>query len=106
MVDTSEIDRSEIPIPLHPHFQEYDIKTLDLVADANLVIQRTLEFGGWDEIRWLFGLYGSLLIRSFFRNFGERWLSPVVFNYWRKLLRIHKWKHTPFPTPKGVLWPP
>jgi len=106
MVDTSGIDRSEIPISLHPHFQEYDVKILDLVADANLVIQRALEYGGWDEVRWLFGVYGWKRIRTFLRSHGERLLSPVVFNYWRKLMRISRWQRSPFPIPKGELWPP
>ena len=46
--------RSNIPRSLHPYFQEYDVKTLDIDRDANLIIQRTLEFGTWDEVRWVF----------------------------------------------------
>jgi hypothetical protein len=34
---------SDIPSGLWPHFQEYDVRTLDLDYDANLIIQRTLE---------------------------------------------------------------
>jgi hypothetical protein len=77
---------------------------LDLARDANLIIQRTLEFGTWEEIRWLFSVYGSRRIRSFLRRYGERWLRPVSFSYWRKLLRVKRWKHSPFPTLKGETW--
>jgi hypothetical protein len=96
---------TEIPSSLHPQFQEYDVKALDLFEDANLVIQHTLEFGGWDEMRWLFAMYGSKRIRTFLRQHGEHRLRPVVFNYWRKLMRIRKWHRSPFPTRKGELWP-
>jgi squalene cyclase len=72
--------------------------------DANLIMQRTLEFGNWDEVRWLFEIYGSGHIRTFVRQYGEKWLSPVAFNYWRKLLQIRTWRRTAFSTPKGELW--
>jgi hypothetical protein len=93
-----------IPTGLKPYFQEYDITRLDMIRDANLIIQRTLEFGTWDEIRWLFKTYRSKRIRLFLREHGERMLKPVTFNYWRKLMGIRRWKKSPFPTPKGELW--
>jgi hypothetical protein len=95
---------NQIPAGLRPHFQEYNPSQLDFQRDANLIIQRTLEFGTWDEIRWLFKTYGSKRIRSFLREHGQRGLKPVTFQYWRKLFRIRKWKSSPFPTAKGELW--
>lgn len=94
----------QIPVGLKPYFQEYDITQLDMTRDANLIIQRVLEFGTWDELRWLFETYRSKRIRLFLREHGERWLKPVTFNYWRKLLGISRWKKSPFPTAKGELW--
>ena len=94
----------KIPAGLKPYFQEYDTAQLDFTRDANLIIQRVLEFGTWDEIRWLFETYRSKRIRLFLREHGERWLKPVTFNYWRKLMRIRKWKKAPFPVNKGELW--
>jgi hypothetical protein len=93
-----------IPAGLKPHFQEYDLQALELDRDANLIIQRTLEYGTWDEVRWLFSTYGDRRIRAFVRERGERLLSRVTLNYWRKLLRIRRWRHSPFPTAKGELW--
>ena len=94
----------DIPGGLRPYFQEYDPRTLDLDRDANLIIQRTLAHGTWDEVRWLFGAYGGPRIRTFVRERGERLLSRVTFNYWRKLLEIRQWRHSPFPTVKGEVW--
>jgi len=94
----------KIPDDLRPYFQEYDVLTLDLDRDANLVIQRVLEYGTWGEVRWLFANYGDRRIRAFVRERGERMLSRVTFNYWRKLLQIRRWRRSPFPTAKGVLW--
>jgi len=95
---------SNIPSGLWPHFQEYDVRILDLDRDANLIIQRTLEYGTWDEVRWLFGAYGGPRIRTFVRQRGARLLSRVTFNYWRKLLEIRHWRRSPFPTAKGEVW--
>lgn len=96
--------RLHIPPGLWPHFQEYDPDRLDMKRDADLIIQRTLEFGTWNEVRWLFAAYGRQRIAAFLRQWGERQLSPVTFNYWRKLLGISNWQTSPFPTAKGELW--
>lgn len=98
------MNRNDIPGGLEPYFQEYDVHALDLDRDADLIIQRTLEHGTWDEVRWLFKTYGGSRIRAFLRERGERLLSPVTFNYWRKLLGIREWRRSPFPTAKGEVW--
>jgi hypothetical protein len=101
----TESDKTDqIPEGLWPYFQEYDPARLDLVGDADLILQRALEFGTWEEARWLFATYGRQRIRDFLRRRGERLLSPVTFNYWRKLLGVNKWQPSPFPTSKGELW--
>jgi hypothetical protein len=94
-----------IPPGLKPYFQEYDTTQLDLNRDANLILQRTLEFGTWDELRWLFSVYSVKRIRTFLSEHGERWLKPVTFNYWRKLLHLRKWKKHPFADIAWELWP-
>lgn len=96
---------SSIPHSLWPHFQEYDPQALNLKQDADLIIQRTLEFGDWDDLRWLFRSYGRERIRLFVRQYGERQLSPVTFNYWRKFLVVRRWRSSPLLTPKSDVWP-
>ena len=93
-----------IPSSLQPYFQEYVLADLRRRRDANLIIQRTLEYGTWAEVRWLFQTYSRQRIQRFLREHGERWLKPVTFNYWRKLLRIRYWQPAPFG--KGELWNP
>ncbi len=94
----------QFPPGLKPYFQEYDVERLDIVRDANLIIQRALEFGTWDEIRWLFAAYGCQRIRLFLRRYGQRWLKPVTFHYWRKLLGIRRWRKPPFASLAGEIW--
>jgi hypothetical protein len=103
-MDTSVTSAAPIPVGLVPHFQEYDAATLDLQGDADLIMQRTLEYGTWEEVRWLFDVYDAPRVRQFVRQHGERWLSKVAFNYWRKLLRVRRWQRSSLPTPRGELW--
>lgn len=91
-----------IPTTMRPFFQEYDLESIRIRRDANLVIQRTLEYGDWEEIRWMFQVYKRQRIQRFLREHGERWLKPATFNYWRKLLGIRRWQPAPFG--KGELW--
>ncbi len=93
-----------IPYSLKPYFQEYDLSDLRLHRDTNIIIQRTWEYGTCDEVRWLFQVYFRKRIQRFLHEYGERWLQPVTFNYWRKLLRIRRWQSAPFG--KGEIWNP
>jgi hypothetical protein len=89
---------------LQPYFQEYSLAGLSLRRDANLIIQRTLEFGTWEELRWLIQAYSRRHVQRFLRQHDERWLHPATFNYWRKLLGVRRWQPAPFG--KGELWNP
>jgi hypothetical protein len=46
-----------IPPSLAPFFQEYDIARLNPESDSFTIIERTLQFGNREEIRWLFRTY-------------------------------------------------
>jgi hypothetical protein len=96
---------ASIPSGLWPHFQEYDPRRLDPEQDADLIIQRTLEYGTWEEIRWLMAAYGRKRISQFVRLRGERQLSPPTFTYWRKLLGLRRWQHAPFAEEARQVWP-
>ena len=98
------IPSPQIPKALQPYFQEYGVSQLNITRDANLIIQRVLEFGTWKEIRGLFERYGSKLIRLFLRERGERLWRPVTFPYWRKLMGIRRWRKSPFPATRNELW--
>jgi hypothetical protein len=94
----------EIPSRLRPFFKEYNPDRLDMDRDANLILQRTLEYGNWEEVRWLFWRYGRRRISACVRRFGVRGLNRVTFNYWRRLLGIQKWIKPPFDTLRDELW--
>lgn len=95
------VKRARIPKRLAPYFQEYDFKKLDSARDAEIVIQRALEFGPMRELQWLFRVYGKARIKQFVYDFGKRGLSPRAFNYWRRLFELKHWRRASF---EGMNW--
>ena len=97
--------KNSIPRTLKPYFQEYDLKKLDVRRDSLLIMQRTLEYGDLDELRWLFDTYPRLRIREFVRTRGELWLSGRSFYFWRRYFKLRSWKHAPSRGLGEILWP-
>ena len=104
MKTSLESTPARLPDRMRPFFQEYDLEDIQITRDADLIIQRLLDEGDWEDARWLFQQYGKVRVRRFLIERGERWLQPVVFNYWRKLLGIRKWNKSPFQTSRKDVW--
>lgn len=81
---------SEIPASLAPFFQEYDLEQLTLERSAWTIIERTLQFGNRQEIRWLFAQYPRQRIRDWVRQWGEMALPEPHLTFWRLVLDIGK----------------
>lgn len=93
-----------IPPTLTRYFQEYRVEDLDLERDADLIIERTLEFGTQDELRWLFATYGTGRIQDFVRRRGFRRLSRRAFTFWLRVLGIKEYGRPPWLTERLRLW--
>lgn len=96
--------KGKIPKTTAPYFQEYELSTLDIKKDAELIIGRTLEFGTREELKWLFMTYGSQKIKEFVRTRGYRVLSERGFNYWRTVLKIRRYEKPDFLSDKYLFW--
>jgi len=103
-MEASRKINSLIPASLSRLFQEYDVTSLDIDAHASIIIERTLEMGTWEELCWLFRTYGVQPIIEYLTRLGHRRLSPVTFNYWRKLLKIEKYQVAPFHEVRKDIW--
>ena len=60
-----------IPSSLAPFFQEYDITSLNLATASFTIIERTLQFGNREELRWLFSVYSRTQIADWVGRFGK-----------------------------------
>ncbi len=79
---------SPIPLTLAPFFQEYDLATLNPQKDAHTIIERALQFGNREELRWLFNMYGQEEIVAWVRQFGKEKLPQPHRAFWQIVLDI------------------
>lgn len=94
----------DIPASLARLFQEYDFASMDVNLHANTIIERTLELGTWEELRWLFHFYGLKRIVEYLKKLGDRRLSKVTLNYWVKLLQVKEYRQAPFAEIRNEIW--
>lgn len=87
-----------------PYFPEYDVRTLDLQSDAAVIIERTLEYGAWSDVRWLVARFGTARIRQAIQERGARHLTPRAFAYWRIVFDVDTWRVHPWPDVAAALW--
>lgn len=64
-------------------FWDVDPKKIDSKKHARYIIERILEFGNDEEVRWMWTYYSSELIRDVVEN--RRGLRATVKPLWRAL---------------------
>ncbi len=65
-------------------FWDTDPKKINLKKHAKYVIERILDFGNDDEVRWMYRKYSSRLIKKVVYN--SRCLLPQTKSLWKLLL--------------------
>jgi hypothetical protein len=69
-------------------FPEYDFETMTPEHHEGVIIERVLERGTWEQLRWLFAVYGEPNVAEWVRRHGFRLLSKRSFALWRLALGI------------------
>ena len=97
----------KIPKNLRQYFWDVDVDKLDPSQKANFVIQRLLDKGNVEAVRWVNKHYTSSQIKKCFislRDFREK-----VGNFWSLYLDIPKEKviclQKPYLTMRKMHWP-
>jgi hypothetical protein len=70
-------------------FPEYEFELMNLKDHQGVLIEQILERGSWDQVRWLFRIYGEKAISDWLRKHGFRLLSKRSFALWRLTLGIN-----------------
>ncbi len=65
-----------LPLELRPLFGDVDFNSLNWGAHCPLIIQRILETGNWQAIRWLRSAVGDETLRHFLIPRQGKGLSP------------------------------
>ena len=71
-----------IPLTLAPFFQEYDLAQSDLERSQFTIIERVLQFGDRQEIRWLFSVYPRQVISAWVSRWGDEVLPEPHRTFW------------------------
>ena len=85
-----------LPLLAHNHlpadaawlFPEYDFDTMDADSHKSVIIERVLERGTWEQLRWLFATYSETSVAEWVRRHGFRLLSRRSFALWRLALGV------------------
>jgi hypothetical protein len=77
-----------LPGNLHKFFWEHPDDTLDEDVHGFFIIERILEHGDDEAIRWVFHRYGHAGIQEVIQS--SRRLSAKTTNFWRNYFRLGK----------------
>lgn len=69
-------------------FPEYDFEIMDLIEHQGVIIERILERGTWEQLRWLFSVYGEDCVAEWVQQHGFRLLLKRSFALWKLTLNI------------------
>ncbi|AKM82812.1 hypothetical protein A2422_02485 [Candidatus Woesebacteria bacterium RIFOXYC1_FULL_31_51] len=76
----------KIPLNLQSILWSKDIKNLDLQKDKIYIIHQILAYGTWDNIKWLFNTYDTLIIKKIFSLKPEKDYSEKSYNFAKNIL--------------------
>ena len=93
---TVEVAPNGLPKTSEWLFPEYDFERMNPDGYAGVVIERVLDRGSWDEIRWLMDHYGKRNVAQWVRQHGYRRLDRRAFAYWRWMLGIKRYTVPPW----------
>lgn len=93
------MEKHPIPERTKLRFPEYDPKQLNLRDFKTLLIERILDSGTREEVRWLFSCYRREDIVDYLKTQGQRRLSNASLSFWLLFFDL-----PPAHRPKNPLW--
>lgn len=89
-MDERKIAPASIPSQVRSLFWDTDPEALDPGRHPEYVLERVLERGTPEAVRWARDLFGDDRIREFLRADGPRRLSARTLNYWALRLDVRE----------------
>ncbi len=69
-------------------FWSYDINSLDIEEDKEYIIVQVLNYGTWDDLKWLQKVYSEQEIRGVVKNPRRGVWFEKVLNFWTTIFNI------------------
>ena len=77
---------NNIPEEFIKYFWEYDVNKINLSKNHDLIIERILNYGNIESIKWLFSIYKIEIIKEILSD--NKRLLPKTKNYWKLILMM------------------
>ena len=85
---TVVVSENGLPADADWLFPEYNFEEMDLDRHRGVIIERILERGSWEQVRWLFSTYGEADVAEWVRQHGFRLLTSRSFALWKLTLNV------------------
>ena len=82
------MSKVKIPPKMKWLFWSYDIKSLDLKEDKEYIISQVLNYGTWEDLKWLFKVYPEKEIKKIIKKPGRGLWFRKVLNFWATIFNI------------------
>ena len=84
----------KIPQKMKWLFWSYDIKSLNLGRDKDYIISQVLNYGTWEDLKWLYKAYSEKDIKKIIKNPSRGVWFEKVLNFWTIVFNIKLKKET------------
>lgn len=78
----------KVPKKLQSVLWSYDISTMDLENSRELIIQQVLNYGDWNDLKWLYKTYPEKKIKEVVQNPRRGIWFENVLNFWCLMFEI------------------
>jgi hypothetical protein len=82
--------RQKVKLPNHilDLLWEYDKKDITWPDDADLIIRKVLEKGGWESVKWLITTVGYAWLKNWLIRRQGAGLDPKRLRFWQHVLNL------------------
>jgi hypothetical protein len=79
---------AKVPKQFHNVFWEIDPEKLDTEEYPEYIMERILEYGTLEGVKWLRKTFGDDKIKAYIKGRARRSLSSKTLNFWQKILKL------------------
>ena len=80
--------KTKIPQKMKWLFWSYDIKSLDLEKDKDYIIAQVLNYGTWEDLKWLYKVYSEKEIEEVVKTPRRGVWFKKVLNFWTTIFNV------------------
>lgn len=79
---------ARVPKQFHSIFWDVDPNILDTEEYPEYIMERILEYGTMESVKWMRKTFGDERIKQFILGKGRRRLSTLTINFWQTILEF------------------